>query len=79
MAKAHDRVLEIVGTTANGAQTIVCTAVNYYRDRQAIADANPYAFKATFPAASASPYEITLGESNIAPPTHLRLKLTITA
>lgn len=78
MAKIHDRYCEIVMTTANGAQTVVASAVNYYRDKSQLDAANPFVLKATFPAASASPYEIVLGEL-LPPPTILRLKVTISA
>lgn len=77
MAKIHDRILEVVMTTANGAQTVVASAVNYYRDRGYLNALTPFALKATFPSASASPYEIVLGESEQPWPTHLRLTVTI--
>ncbi len=79
MSKVHDRIIEVVFTTANGAQTVVASAVNYYRDRSYLDAATPFVLKATFPAASASPYEIVLGESELPLPTIFRLKATISA
>jgi len=79
MAKVHDRIIEIVMTTTNGAQQVVASAVNYYRDRSYLAANTPFALKATFPAAAASPYEIVLGESELPLPTHFRLTVTISA
>lgn len=78
MAKIHDRWLEIVFTTANGAQTVVASKVNYYRDDAQLSAANPFTLTATFPAASASPYDIVMGEL-VPPPTKIRLTATITA
>lgn len=78
MSKIHDRYVEIVMTTANGAQTVVASAVNYYRDKAQLDATNPFVQKAVFPAASASPYEIVLGEL-LPPPTIIRLKVTISA
>lgn len=78
MAKVHDRYVEIVFTTTNGAQQVVATAVNYYRDKSYLDAANPFVITAVFPAASASPYEIVLGEL-LPPPTIIRLKATISA
>lgn len=79
MANVHDRIIEFVMTTTNGAQQVVASAVNYYRDRGFLQAATPYVLKATFPAASASPYEIVMGESELPMPTHFRLKVTISA
>jgi hypothetical protein len=78
MAKVHDRIVEIVMTTANGAQTVVASAVNYYRDRGYLIAGAPFGLKAVFPAASASPYEIVLGEE-LPQPTIVRLTVTINA
>lgn len=78
MSKIHDRYVEVVFTTANGAQTVVASAVNYYRDKSQLDASNPFVLKATFPAAQASPYEIVLGEL-LPPPTIIRLKATISA
>lgn len=78
MAKMHDRWLEVVFTTANGAQTVVASALNYYRTDSELAAATPFVLTATFPAASVSPYDITIGEL-VPPPTKLRLKATISA
>lgn len=78
MSKVHDRIVEVVMTTANGAQTVVVSAINYYRTRGELDAANPFVFAATFPAASASPYEVVLGEL-VPPGTILRLKVTINA
>jgi len=78
MSKVHDRIIEVVATTTNGAQQVVASAVNYYRDRGYLDAATPFALKCVFPAASASPYEIVIGEE-FPPPTILRLKITISA
>lgn len=78
MSKIHDRYCEIVFTTANGAQTIVATKVNYYRSKAELDAANPFLITATYPAAAASPYDITLGEL-LPPPTVIRLTGTISA
>lgn len=78
MAKIHDRWLEVVMTTTNGAQQVVASKVNYYRDDSQLAAANPFTLAAVFPAASASPYDIVLGEL-LAPPTKIRLTVTISA
>lgn len=78
MAKIHDRIAEIILTTANGAQTVIASAVNYYRDRSYLIANVPFALKATFPAASASPYEIVMGEE-LPVPTIIRLTVTINA
>lgn len=78
MAKMHDRYLEIVFTTANGAQTVVASKVNYYRDKSYLDATNPFTLAATFPTASASPYDIVMGEL-VPPPTIIRLTATISA
>lgn len=78
MSKIHDRIVEVVMTTTNGAQQVVASAVNYYRTRAEVDAATPFVLTATFPAASASPYEIVLGEL-MPPPSILRLKVTISA
>lgn len=78
MAKIHERTVEVVMTTTNGAQQVVASAVNYYRDDQQLAAGTPFVLKATFPAAKASPYDIPLGEL-MPPPTRLRLTVTISA
>lgn len=82
MAKIHDRILEVKFTTANGAQTLNVTALNYYRDRGQL-DAG-----VAFPIASenipttalgvATNPEVKVGEL-VPPPTHIRFVATVGA
>lgn len=81
MSKAHERVVEIVFTAANGAQTVTVNGLNYYRDRGQLLAATPQKLVFT-PSGSAQavalPPEIVLGEL-LPPPTHIRLTATVTA
>jgi len=77
MAKAHDRIIEIVVTADESDDTLVATAVNYYRTRQDLADSNAFSVEMTAGAASGT-HEITLGEVT-PPPTHIRLTSTFQA
>jgi len=77
MAKAHDRILEIVFTADESDDTVVVTAVNWYRDRAHLTDADPLALAHTAGSAAGT-HEVTLGEV-IPTPTHLRLKSTFQA
>lgn len=77
MSKAHDRILEIALTADESADTVVATAVNYYRTRKHLDDSDP--FNVTYTAGSAAAnHEITLGEV-IPPPTHIRIASTFQA
>ncbi len=78
MAKMHDRWLEIVFTTTNGAQQVVASKVNYYRSDSELNAGTPFTLTSVFPVASASPYDIVIGEL-LAPPTKIRLNATISA
>lgn len=77
MAKAHDRILSIAITCDESDNTVVATAVNYYRTRQHLEDSDPFLVTHTAGAAAAA-HEITLGEV-IPPPTHIRLVSTFQA
>lgn len=82
MAKIHDRILEIKLTTANGAQTINVTAVNYYRDRGQLDANNPFAIASenvpTTALGVATNPEVKVGEL-VPPPTHIRFVATVNA
>jgi hypothetical protein len=78
MAKAHDRVLEIVCTMDESDDTIAVTALKYYRDRAKLAAAEAYSVKYTPATALATGGEITLGEV-MPPPTHIRFTTTFQA
>lgn len=79
MAKIHDRILELTVATANGAATLACTAVRYYRNRTELNALTGYmdlAFSGG--AAAVTPVEITFGEL-CPPPTHIRFVFTTAA
>lgn len=82
MAKIHDRILEIKLTTANGAQTINITALNYYRDRGQLDAGNPFPItSASIPTGAvgvATNPEVLTGEL-VPPPTHIRFVATVGA
>lgn len=71
MAKAHDRTIEFAVTLNAAADTVLVTAVNYYRDDGLLAAATPYALKFTSGAAQTTPSDILLGEL-MPPPTRVR-------
>lgn len=71
MAKIHDRIVEFAVTLNAAADTLLVTAVNYYRDDSQLAAATPQALKFTSGAAQTSPSEVSLGEL-MAPPTRVR-------
>lgn len=76
-SKAHDRIVEIDVTAAKAAETVVVTAVKYYRDR-AMFDAGiakPMVITASAAAANA---EVQFGQL-LPPPTHIRIKSTFVA
>jgi hypothetical protein len=77
---AHDRIVEIVFTAANGAQTVTVSGLNYYRNRAKLIDAAGFkiTFSPTTAQAVANPPEIFLGEI-LPPPTVIRLTATVTA
>lgn len=82
MAKIHDRILEIKLTTANGAQTINITALNYYRDRGQLDANNPFPLTSenvpTGALGVATNPEVKTGEL-VPPPTHIRFVATVAA
>ena len=77
MAKAHDRIVEIVIVADESDDDLEATAVNYYRTRADLDASNPKVMAATFGAASAA-HEIEMGEI-LPPPTHILLTSTFQA
>lgn len=77
MAKVHDRILAIAITADESADTVVGTAVTYYRNRAHYDASDGFACTATFGAAAGT-CEITLGEV-LPPPTHLVIVSTFQA
>jgi len=82
MAKIHDRILEIKLTTAQAAQTVNVTALNYYRDRGQLDANNPFPLASenvpTTALAVATNPEVKTGEL-VPPPTHIRFVVTANA
>jgi hypothetical protein len=77
MAKVHDRILEIAITCDESADTVLATAVNYYRTRADLDATDPKAL--TYTAGSAAgTHEIEMGEIT-PPPTHIRITSTFQA
>lgn len=77
MAKAHDRIIELVVTADESDDSLEVTAVNYYRTRANLDDSNPFALTFTAAAASGS-HEVEFGEI-MPPPTHILLTSTFQA
>jgi len=77
MAKAHDRILEIVVTADESDDDLVATAVNYYRHRGKLDASEGKSVAFTAGAASAT-HEIELGEVT-PPPSIIRLTSTFQA
>lgn len=77
MAKVHDRILEIAITCDESADTVVATAVNYYRHRGELDDTNPKVLQST-PGAAAANHEIVMGEM-VPPPSIIRIASTFQA
>lgn len=77
MAKVHDRILEIAVTADESDDTVLVTAVNYYRNRGELDDSNPKALAHTAGAAAAN-HEVEMGEI-MPPPTHVRIASTFQA
>lgn len=77
MGKVHERILAIAITCDEGDDTVVSTAVTYYRTR---ADLDASDGKSlTFTAGSAAAnHELELGQL-LPPPTHIRLESTFQA
>jgi hypothetical protein len=72
MAKAHDRVVEIVFVADDSAETVIVSAVNYFRDRGAVA----YPLKFTQTSPNTTGTELVFGEL-MPPPTHILLTFTV--
>ena len=72
MAKAHDRILEIVFECDESDDDVEVSAINYYRDRGQLTDSNPRVLTITAGAAAAN-HEVEMGEA-VPPPTIIRLK-----
>lgn len=74
MAKAHERVVEIVFVADDSAETVIASAVNYYRDGGSVA----YPIKFTQTSPNTTGTELQLGEF-LPPPTSIRLTFTVVA
>lgn len=74
MAKVHDRIVEIVFVADDSAETVVVSAVNYYRNRGDTAF--PIKFTQTSPNTTGT--ELVLGEL-LPPPTNILLTFTVQA
>lgn len=77
MSKVHDRIVAIAITCDEGDDTVVSTAVYYYRNRAALTDSDPEVIKFTAGDAAAN-HELELGQL-LPPPTHIRLVSTFQA
>lgn len=71
MAKAHDRYVELVFVADDSAETVIVSAVNYYRTP----DATAYAIKYTQDI-NTTGAKLALGEL-LPPPTHFLLTFTV--
>jgi len=74
MAKAHDRVVELVFVADDSAETVIVSAVNYYRVRGDTA----YPLKFTQSSPNTTGTELALGDL-LPPPTHIALTFTVVA
>ena len=75
MAKAHDRILELLTTSDESADTILITGIRYYRTRARLDAAEPHVLNFTAGAAAAA-HESEMGDAAIPPPTHIRIVTT---
>lgn len=74
MAKVHDRILELVFIADDSAETVIVSAVNYYRDRSTLPSSGfPLSFSQT---SQLTGGELVLGEL-LPPPTHILLTFTV--
>ena len=73
MAKAHDRLVELVFVADDSADTVAVSAVNYYRTRGDTARAIPFT-----QTAQTTGGELVLGDL-LPPPTHILLTFTVQA
>lgn len=74
MGKAHDRLLKLTFAADDSAETVVVSAVEYFRTR----DDTAYALKFTQTSPNTTGTEIVLGEL-LPPPTHIQLAFTVVA
>ena len=72
MAKAHARVVELVFVADDSAETVIVSAVNYYRDGGAVA----YPIKFTQTSPNTTGTQLQLGEL-LPPPTDILLTFTV--
>ena len=77
MSLAHDRILEILLTCDESADTVLITDVRYYRTRGDLDASTPKTFVFTAGSAAAN-HETEMGEV-MPPPTHIRLVSTFQA
>ncbi len=77
MAKVHDRILNIAITCDEGDDTVLSTAVTYYRHRGKLDASDGKSINFTAGSANAD-HEITFGEV-FPPPTIIRLESTFQA
>lgn len=74
---AHDRILEIAITCDESGNSVVATALKYYRTRQHLVDADGFNLAHTAGSAAGT-HEIVMGEV-MPPPTHIRIVSTFQA
>jgi len=77
MSKHQDRILELVITADESDDSVLVTAVNFYRTRDDLANSTGHSGVFTADAAAGT-HEIELGEV-LPPPTHIRLTSTFQA
>ena len=77
MAKVHERILEVAITCDESDDSVVATAVNYYRNRGELEDSNPKVLQST-PGSAAANHEIVMGEM-VPPPSIIRIASTFQA
>jgi len=78
MAKVHDRILELVFVADDSAETVVVSAVNYYRSEAEFAASNPFVMTFTQTSPNTTGTDLVLGEL-LPPPTKIRLTFTVQA
>ena len=78
MAKAHDRILELLITVDDSDNFVRIDTVNYYRTRARLDAAEPQVINHTAGALAAS-HESEMGDAAIPQPTHIRIVPTFQA
>lgn len=78
MGKVHDRILTLAVTADESDDSLLVTAVTYYRTRQDYTEGNGFSLTYTAGSASASAHEVEMGEL-LPPPTHIILIPTFQA